>query len=292
LRRFFVQDFAWQGFQLAVPDDWECVKYSKNRARGECALADHAGPRLSLAWSAVKAQADLDGLLAALLKQVRTADPEGPPPWRGFLWRGTDRLAVAVAHFPEARLLAKVQFFRPAAPQPRLEDEILASVIHQPPDAPWRWRAFGCRVMLPSEFALEQCEALVGKVALGFRAPGRKGGSFLVRRLALPELCLKGRSLEEWYRAEAPKGVRVLSAAPASVRGHAATELEVSVPPQTSWRKLIRRWSRRRCLLWVCERERRLYGAEWDSPPPASLNLGGAGAGGPGAALERLVECA
>src|SRR5579862_8157266 len=72
--------FAWQGFEFQHPDDWECVRFSKNRARGECAFADRKGQRLSLIWSACGAgfqPATLKAIMDACAQQLSREDKAG-----------------------------------------------------------------------------------------------------------------------------------------------------------------------------------------------------------------------
>ena len=284
-----MQQFGWQGFELALPEDWECVRFSKNRARGECAFADREGPRLSFTWSEAAAGADTRKLLEELIRQVRKADPsggvvpeewEGPAPWRGFLWQGGERLLVAVAHLTEAGYLAKVQFVRRETANPKLEARVLAGVRWQGRGGDWAWRAFGCRVRLPSEFRIAECEVVPGKATLGFRGPGRGGDRFRLQRLAMPEACLKGRDFPEWYRANLRDG-KVTGAVAAEMRGHRASRIETVLPPATAWQRLLRRKRRGTAVVWVCEKEERLYCAEWErtgnAAPPE---------------IERIVECA
>src|SRR5471032_3099900 len=115
-----MQTFAWQGFELKHPSDWECVRFSKNRARGECALADPAGRRMSVCWSAVRGAVDSKRILQEAVQQLEKSDPKGklaarewkgPERWSGFQWNGAECLTVALSYFADAGYLLQTQFF-------------------------------------------------------------------------------------------------------------------------------------------------------------------------------------
>jgi hypothetical protein len=292
-----MQTFAWLGFQFEHPDDWECVRFSKNRQRGECALADPRGRRLSLCWSALKTpfgSADANKILNEEQQQLGKSDPEGqvsskewkgPGSWRGFEWKGAEDLTVALAHFGEAGYLLQAQFSADRRTDAALQRRVLESVNCQATGAgaAWRWRAFGCDVTLPNNFEVETCEVFPGHSGLSFRTRGggRKSQKVKVDRYAIPEQQLNGRSLKEWFAGTLESSRTVLNAAEAEIRGHRGVSVKLKPGNPTPLQFITRVRRESHGAAWVCEKEARLYRAEWEGVP--------AGSGVPD--LTRLVGC-
>jgi hypothetical protein len=282
-----MQQFAWQGFELKLPPDWECVKFSRNRAKGECGLADRHGPRMSVFWSAVRPGANVEIIVKELVRHVKksggknaeVAEWQVPMPWRGFVMKGEEELAVAVAQFPESGFLAKLQFVRRKNDNQH-EIPILKSLRWQDARRPWRWCAFGCRVTLPSEFLLKECEVLPGRATLTFGTSGWKAARVRVQRLAMPETFLKGRKLSDWYAGTLPDGYKIEASQDGTVRGHAAAKIDSKVRLKP-WQTLLRHRRTSKAYVWICEREARMYCAEFEASAGALMPD-----------IEQTVECA
>jgi hypothetical protein len=282
--------FAWQGFEFQHPDDWECVRFSKNRRRGECAFADRRGQRLSVIWSACGAgflPAKLQAFAAEAAQQLSRTDKAGrivnetwigPGPWKGIQWLGAEHLTVAFANFPEPSYVLQVQFHDGRKTDGAEQRRMLESFRFQSV-SPWRWSAFGCRLRLPSEFELTGCEVLVGRTTMTFTSPGRRGQRVRIERLALPETQLKGKTLANWRLGAIDDARRVLKSSERQLRGHAAAEFELKPARRTPAQWLTRVRRQARGIAWLCEREGRLYFVEWE------------GAGGAAANFESMLEC-
>ena len=286
-----MQTFAWQGIEFAHPDDWECVRFSKNRQRGECALADPRGRRLGLLWSALKTpfgSADAAKILTEAQAQLGKVDPEGqvsskewkgPEQWHGFEWKGAEDLTVAVAHFAAAGILLQVQFTTDRRTDAALQRRVLESVRCQAADAgaAWRWRAFGCDVTLPNTFEVVTCAVFPGHSGLSFRTRGggRKVQKVKVDRYAVPEQQLKGRSLKDWFAGTLEGSRTVLDGADAEIRGHRGVSLKLKPgnPTPLQFITFLRRESRG--AAWVCEKEARLYRTEWEGVAPGAGSKAG-----------------
>ena len=268
--------FAWQGFEFQHPGDWECVRFSKNRQRGECAFADRAGQRLSLLWNHCGAGVPPAPLASFSAKaaeelarsdkggQVTKPDWTGPGAWRGFQWSGAENLTLAFAHFAQPGCVLQAQFHEGRKTDSAALQRILESFHFQNQNAPWRWSAFGCRLRLPREFELTGCEVVFGRTALTFISPGRKGERVSIERLAMPETQLKGKSLIDWRVGAAGDARRVLRSAERQWRGHAAAEFELKPGRRTPAQWLTHQRRQSRGLAWLCERDARLYSAEWE----------------------------
>jgi hypothetical protein len=281
--------FAWQGFEFQHPDDWECVRFSKKRVRGECAFADRDGQRLSLNWShcGVGVQPVPNAFSAKAAEQLALTDKggrivnpiwTGPGLWKGFQWIGAEQLTLAFAYFPEASCVLQAQFHDGPKPDGAMQRRVLESFRFQQGPA-WHWNAFGCRLRLPREFELTACEVLLGRTTLTFASPGRRGERVRLERLALPEAQLKGKSLTHWRLSTIDDATRVLKSSERQLHGHAAAEFELKPSRRTPAQWLARVRRQARGVAWLCERESRLYCAEWE---------GGAGVTPP---LESMLEC-
>lgn len=282
--------FAWQGFELEHPDDWECVRFSKNRRRGECALADHSGQRLLLNWHAAKAghKADLGSMMAELSQQLGKADRKGRAgpqrtsgPWTLMDWIGSaGTVTLALAQFSERGLIVKAEFTPRGTDSDRRRDALLQSFRCRGTTEEWHWSAFGCRLHLPCGLELEKCEVLPGKATLEFRQKAKPAQTFRLQRLAMPELQLKGRSLKDFFSATISDRDRLIESRQDVFRGHDAFWATVRPLAGSAWQRLRQRKWRGRAAMWVCEREQRLYRTEWDGSPAAQEPR-----------LEAWVEC-
>lgn len=282
-----MQTFAWQGIEFEHPDDWECVRFSKNRKRGECALADPRGKRLSLLWSVVDAKAvDSKRILDEAAAQLRKSDPSGEVvarpwqapkgrvQWAGIEWRGTDDLTVALAHFPHEGYLLQAQFTTDRRTDLALQRRVLESVRCQSATGVWSWRAFGCDLRLPGKYALQSCEVVPGRATLEFATEGRKRQRVRVERFALPETQLNGRSMKAWYAGTLERPQRVMGSGELQVGPHRGIEVNLKPSRPTPLQLLTMVKRRSRALVWVCEREARLYTLEWDGAVDGAPELG------------------
>jgi len=286
--------FAWQGLELQHPEDWECVRFSKNRRRGECALADRRGIRLVLNWHAAKAAADLVKMFKAFSGQLAKGDKEGnagviqegPGPWRRMEWKsgaksGKSDVTVALAQFPERGCVVKAELMSGSAEWRAEGLRVLESFRCRGLNGDWPWAAFGCRLNLPAGLELESCQVLPGQASLSFRQKGGAGQSFRLQRLAMPEAHLQGRALKDWMSgATKAERERIKDVRPKPFRGHDAFCATVRPVAETPFQRLLRRKWRGQAAVWICEREQRLYRAEWDGAPAAKEP-----------ALEAWVEC-
>ncbi|HYF52405.1 MAG TPA: hypothetical protein VEJ63_23565 [Planctomycetota bacterium] len=285
--------FAWQGLELEHPDDWECMRYSKSRRRGECTLADRHGVRLILNWHAAKGSADFSKMFKALATELGKSDREGkagaiqsgPGQWRCMEWMGGPKHSgasaiIALAQFAERGCVVKAEL--PVTKATRKESlRVLESFSCRKTSGQWHWSAFGCRLYLPAEMELESCEVLPGRASMAFRQKGRAGQSFRLHRLAMPETHLKGRGLKEWMSGTTrSEQERVQDIRPRPFRGHEAFSARLRPVADTALQRLLRRKWRGQAAVWICDREQRLYRAEWDGAP--SVNE---------PALESWVEC-
>ena len=287
-----MQTFAWQGIVFEHPDEWECVRFSKNRQRGECALADPRGQRMSLLWSRVDAKSvDARRILDEAVSQLQKSDPKGavlprawqplknPAGWKAIEWRGTEDMTVAVGYFAESGYLLQVQFTADRKNDLAAQRRILESMRCQKTGTAWRWRAFGCDVRLPSEYEVQSCAVFPGRAALAFGTRGRKQQRVKIERFAVPETQLNGRSLKEWFASTLEEPRRILGSDAAAIGGHAGVCVKLKPGRATPLQVLTRVKRLSRVAVWVCECEARLYTAEWE----------GAADGAP--KLEEVVAC-
>ena len=302
-----MQTFAWQGFEFEHPDDWECVRFSKNRTRGECAFSSRTGPRMSLLWSAIAGSADIRRFASEASSQLKKSDPKGrvtAAEWKGpgtwtrlSMGAAANCLAVALAHLPNSKdsrglpglpdLMVQAQFYPDEVLNAAVQRRVLESFRlqnAQPASSArptWRWNAFGCRVQLPREFELSACEVFPGRAAMTFKTPGRRGQRLKIERLALPEQQLKGKSVAHWRLSTLEDVSRVIKTCERQLhRPRWARRMElkaVAAARRLQWLTRVPRQAR--TAAWVCDREQRLYCAEWE------------GVAGTAPDLEAILEC-
>lgn len=207
--------FAWQGWQLPLPEKWNPVRLEGDYSQGYALFADLNRPRLGVRWKrtggrkfrpdrwARKALLDEVGLLAADEArplplgdkpfEASTLYIEPEPPGRD-VWVGCSRASqrgIELIYRTRRREHAL------AGLVPMLED--------QPADRPMNWSVFDLSCVSPAGMKLESQQLNAGDLALTFAAGKR---AITVRQIALAKLALARMPLEKWLNEQQRRSKR------------------------------------------------------------------------------------
>lgn len=201
------QRFAWQGWRLTLPREWNPVRIEGNWRSGFVLFADLHKPRLGLRWGAVKtkgldlnvwarsAMRDEIGILAA--REARPSDAgghfesaigyseprlPGRDVWIGFS-RATGRGVELIYHAQRRDAV--------------LEGAIAPTLCDCPTDQPVPWSVFDLSCVAPAGMTLKSHQLSAGDLRLAFAC--RKTARFAsVRQIAVAKLALARMPLVKW----------------------------------------------------------------------------------------------
>lgn len=202
--------FAWHGWQLRLPRDWNPVRLEGDRRTGFVLFADLHRPRLGLRWSFIRdrrfdphdwarhALRDEVGHLAAKEAQALPLDESK---WRGsmiYLDQKPPGRDVWVAHSPTSgRVVELIHHARKR--EPVLAETIVPTLVDQPPEQPIRWAVFDLSCIVPPGMELRAHRLNAGDLKLTFRDRRRMVS---VRQIAVAKLALSRMPLDQWLKQE------------------------------------------------------------------------------------------
>lgn len=205
-----VHRFAWQGWEIATPSEWDPVRLEGDFDGGTVLLADLNGPRLGVRWRrfacdgksarhAERALRDEVGTLAAAeaIPFTLSGDwfscllyTEPKPPGRDVfvgVSNASNRLLQVACHV-------------------KRRDDALKQVITHVRDAseddeqPWSVFDLWCRV--PRSLRLASHKLLAGDLSLSFASVGKPAKQLTIRQVGVAGLALQRSSIEQWLRRQ------------------------------------------------------------------------------------------
>ena len=205
--------FAWQGWQLDLPDGWNPVKLEGDFARGQALIADLHGPRLGMRWSTPGRKFDADawsrktlveeiGRLAA--DEARECSMtqwlgarlyiEPAPPGRD-VWiacsKTSGRTIEIVCHVGNE--------------ESRCIEDMIASLMECAPNEPMPWAVFDLSCRVPPASRLKEMQLNAGDLSLTLC---HERDLVILRQIALASLALKQRPLAKWLAEQQQKRLR------------------------------------------------------------------------------------
>jgi len=195
--------FAWQGFLLDVPEDFDPVCLTGDRASGYARLEGDHGRAIQLRWMTLKGGGSLRATTSAYLARLErdarrqklsfssTIDDDGR-----YRYSGSVSAWGAGVPLDERVFLIEASGKRKDSVLPLLRRalETLA-----PTD---RWCVLGLAIRLPQAAKLRRSKFLAGRTELEFDVPGVvNSGRIVAVRVGYAGRLLDGRSLSDWCRA-------------------------------------------------------------------------------------------
>lgn len=200
--------FAWQGFLLSIPDDWNPLKLEGDWDGGLATLADMKRPRIGIRWQAVnrkkfdldawvrKAMKDEVGQLAA--EEAAKFTPKGDGGWEGGMLYtepeppGRD---LWVAYSPASGRVVQVVYHADSRDRV-LRDDVLPNLSDTPADEPHWWSVFELSVRTPAGWAMSTHKLNAGDLRLTFGKGKRDLAT--VRQVAIAKVALARLPLTKW----------------------------------------------------------------------------------------------
>lgn len=208
---------GWQGINLAVPSGWNLAEVSGNYQSGYLKISDLKNVRCEIKWEEAKGVPDLKPLLKHYFnKMKRVASkqklgikieedieslnkiiPAGNRPFLTFAWEARTKAAGFIGYCPLCR---RVLIMQVLSPQERSEKSIIYSIFSSLKDHSEDnlnlWSLHGLEVKIPQDYYLRKSILQSGLVQLDFQ---NRKNRLVVRRYALANVALKGKTLEEWF---------------------------------------------------------------------------------------------
>lgn len=283
--------FAWDGFDMEIPADWDPGVLEHSADGGLYRLEDELRPRLFLRWRPLKGkttfapQAALEAHFERQAKALRKKRTEFEvelnvplpgarrafgPGYLGYRYRAGGNLAAGAAACCETCRRAYVLELTGTGEQvtAKLVERILLSFREHADGAVRRWEVYGVSADLPAHLACTGKRLEQGLVRLEFSGPGERAA---LVRWSLANVHLQGRDLTAFVRGQYAKVIarEGLQLVEATRGGHEAVALVVK---RDTWARRLRARLRRRaprteptylaCLVWHCERTNRLFAVE------------------------------
>ena len=82
--------WVWRGFRMELPDDWECLQFSKEQKAGRIAFADRYQFRMEFSWQVISGRPEMKRLIGDYIAKVKTENEDEEPvarnvgPWHGL----------------------------------------------------------------------------------------------------------------------------------------------------------------------------------------------------------------
>ena len=199
--------FAWQGWRLELSAGWNPVKLEGDYENGHALIADMDRAQLGVRWRsaggrrfdavawAARALRDEVGTLAAQKAEPVEVDCDA---WAGataFTDPDPPGRDVFVAHSRASGRVVEIVHHVRRRSDRGLVDAIVPSLVDSPPDQPTTWRVFDLSCTVPVGYRLATHRLNAGDLTLSFVSNRRV---LTVRQIALAELALRGRTIENW----------------------------------------------------------------------------------------------
>ena len=257
--------FIWRNFQLQLPDEWEMLRYDKDKSNGRCVYADRYQHRLELSWRVVSRPPELDKLLDDYKKkwaqEVETEIGESVKVagWLGFLTTVAGEVhSHFLRYFPDEKTAIELIFLWPEERDKGEEREILTSFAMEPcVDGLRRWAAFGLDFLVSDDLDISYSRIEPGNAQLAFGILNEQGREERFERYAFLEDRLK-EPLAAWLKHRLPRGVVQESVVDYTQVGHIITGITGKWYPNFFMRWL-RRGKKFASYAWVCPVDKRLY---------------------------------
>lgn len=271
-----MKSWIWQQIQVALPEDWEMLRYSRNRAAGSCLFADRYQYRLELSWRRVPAPPDFPRMMNDYIERLHEEDTGGrmalelaaqPGGWQGVEGRGEVAAHSRYGtYLPAESLLVEVVFFWPEACETAVLRAILESVGIAPPTAAGRlrWQAVGLQFVVEPELELETCDIQPAAVTMAFGIPEKDRLNRRFQRLGMVDRWLQ-TGVDEWLLRNLPRGMRIEEHTQRRQHDHSISRVR-GRRRRRAIGIMKGRWLAVDAAAWRCPRDGRLYCSTLEEP--------------------------
>jgi hypothetical protein len=197
--------FAWQGWQISIPAEWNPQRLEGNFDAGFALLSDLHGPRLGLRWRKIGAKDEVEKLIDAAMRdevgqlagdEARSVTREGfdgakrylePDPPGRDIWMGVSGASGR---------LVQLSLQRGKGERSQLA-KVVETLHDGAKDEQQIWSVFDLNCTAGKDWKLMSQALNAGDLALSF---ARGSDRLVCRQLALASLALKRQPIERWLR--------------------------------------------------------------------------------------------
>ncbi len=212
--------FAWQGFRMEVPLDWDLGSFDGDDASGYLRLDDLMIPRMAIRWKRFGRASHIDQAVKRYLESVERGNKDReqysePRPlnvnvaWaqdlqvRCYRWRGQKECAAAVIQCAGCKRISVVEIFFPRG---KFRADVCRRVFgslhdHNRDDVAY-WDCYLLHLRTPVSWKLLSHKFNPGYAELNFAGPGKLQVDF--RRWGPASVLLEEKDLEQWARENWP----------------------------------------------------------------------------------------
>lgn len=217
--------FAWRGFHMEVPVNWELGAFDGDDDIGYLRLDDLYIPRLEIRWKRARAGTNIDRAAKTYLdnlqmtyKRRKLSPIPQPSPLdlalpnsqdlqvRGYRWKGQAPGVAAVILCHTCRRISVVQmFFPPEGFSAKTYKRVFASLHdHNPPDQA-HWDFYLLHLRTPDDWRLAGHKFNPGYAELNFVSREKFQADF--RRWGPASVLLENNDLQAWAKQNWPTGL-------------------------------------------------------------------------------------
>lgn len=261
-----MQLWIWRNIRIALPDDWEMLQYSRERAQGKCAFADRYQFRLELNWKEFSGPPDFKRMLSdygsklTQEKGLKNLQQFKVGQWQGVGGELDDCWTTRYgAWMKREKMVVEIVFIWPQIRDVELEKEVLRSAGEETlkHEEFQRWKTFGMELFASSDYALSECKIEPGVESMTFTDPANPDRLENFERRGMVKDWLEA-SVSEWLRVQFPENLHVHYQ-----NSYLTGEREIERIAGTHHAKRIGRFGTKELhfegAAWICPKDGRLY---------------------------------
>jgi hypothetical protein len=203
-----VHRFAWQGWDILIPSEWDPVRLEGDFDSGTVLLADLARPRVGLRWQRLSPKAkSVDAVDRAMRGEVGTLAAEearaaSDERWAGaklYVERDPPGRDVFVGYSPASqRIVQLVCHIEKPRRDRLLSEKLLPALTDRAAEDEQLWSVFGLSCRLDRSFRLESHKLLAGDLSLSFSDVTKPRREVVVRQIGVAQLALQRVPIAQW----------------------------------------------------------------------------------------------
>lgn len=204
--------FAWQGWDILIPSEWDPVRLEGDFDSGMALLADLAKARAGLRWQRLASKAKVaDAIDRALRDEVGSLAAREARDVRDDRWDGAKLFVepdppgrdVFVGYSAASRRLLQFVYHVEKPRRDRMLSDTLLSVLQdRSADEERTWSVFELSCRLDRSFKLESHKLLAGDLSLSFADSAKPRREVAVRQVGVAQLALQRSPIEQWLRRQ------------------------------------------------------------------------------------------
>ena len=269
-----MRSWLWRHLHLALPDDWEMLRYALDMEAGSCLFADRYQMRLEFTWKTVPGAPDFNRMMADYAARLQVEHAAGEAGLRRAStgsWEGIE-VSGASAHSrygryiePESCLVEAVLFWPEGRRDKALLQAVLDGIEASTPTArglrPWAAAGLSCAV--EPGMTMRACAIKPASAEMVFALPERERLIRRFQRLGMVDRWLT-HGMDDWLIRNLPRDTVVVDRMVRERDGH--TVYSVTGRRRRLALSLGNRWMAVASAAWRCPHDGRLYASTVERP--------------------------